>query len=104
MKTTNLLLVGAGALGAYLLLKSRFKKPEGVVVNPTMVVPNNPRITTPNTIDPPSIVLAKAASAMLPAPTITGAPVTSGPVDDAILASASSQGLPPSAVIKAQML
>jgi hypothetical protein len=104
MKTTNLLLIGAGALGAYLLLKSRFKNPEGVVVNPTLTVPNNPRITPPNTIDPPSIVLAKAASAMLPAPTITGRPLTSGPVDDAILASATSQGVPPSALIKAQML
>lgn len=104
MKTTNLLLIGAGALGAYLLLKSRFKKPEGVVVNPTATVPNNPRVTPPNMIDPPSIVLAKAASAMLPAPTITGRPLTSGPVDDAILASATSQGVPPSALIKAQML
>jgi hypothetical protein len=28
----------------------------------------------------------------------------SGPVNDAILASASSQGVPPSALIKAQML
>jgi hypothetical protein len=104
MKTTNLLLIGAGALGAYLLLKSRTKKQEGVFVNPTLVVPNNPRITPPNTIDPPSIVLAKAASAMLPAPTISGKPLQSGLVDDQILASAQSQGVPPSAIIKAQML
>jgi hypothetical protein len=104
MKITNLLLIGAGAFGAYLLLKSRLKKPEGVLVNPTLTVPNNPRVTPPNTIDPPAIVLAKAASAMLPAPTISGRPLMSGPVNDAILASASSQGVPPSALIKAQML
>ena len=104
MKTTNLLLIGAGALGAYLLLKSRFKKPEGVVVNPTTTVPNNPRITPPNTIDPPSIVLAKAASALLPAPTSQGTPLNPGMVSDAVLSSASSQGVPPSAVIKANLL
>lgn len=104
MKTTNLLLIGAGALGAYLLLKSRFKKPEGVVVNPTATVPNNPRITPPNTIDPPSIVLAKAASALLPAPTSKGAPLNPGMVSDAVLSSAQSQGVPPSAVIKANLL
>jgi hypothetical protein len=104
MKISNILLIGAGALGAYLFLKSRTKKQEGILVNPTLTVPNNPRITPPNTIDPPSIVLAKAASALLPAPTISGRPMQSGVVDDQILASARSQGLPPSAVIKAQML
>lgn len=105
MKTTNLLLIGAGALGAYLLLKSRTKKQEGIFVNPTLTVPNNPRLTPPNTIDPPSIVLAKAASSLLPAPTASGAPLNPNvEVSDAILASARSQGVPPSAVIKAQML
>jgi hypothetical protein len=105
MKTTNLLLIGAGALGAYLLLKSRTKKQEGVLVNPTAVVPNNPRITPPNTIDPPQIVLAKAASALLPAPTASGAALNPNvEVSDVILASARSQGVPPSAVIKANLL
>lgn len=105
MKTTNLLLIGAGALGAYLFLKSRANKKEGVVVNPTLVVPENPRIKTPNTIDPPSIVLAKAAAATLPAITTSGAPVVVDVQDvDLVLASAQSQGLPPSAIIKANML
>lgn len=103
MKTSNILFIGVGAALAYFFLKGRMKKVEGVVVNPTLTVPNNPRLTPPNTIDPPSIVLARAASAMLPAPTLSGAPL-SGPVDDAILASARSQGIPPSALIKAQML
>lgn len=104
MKTSNILLIGVGAALAYFFLKGRMKKVEGAVVNPTLTVPNNPRLTPPNTVDPPSIVLAKAASSMLPAPTLSGAPLTSGPVDDAILASARSQGIPPSALIKAQML
>lgn len=104
MKTSNILFIGVGATLAYFFLKSRTKKVEGVVVNPTLTVTKNPRVTPPNAIDPPSIVLAKAASAMLSAPTLSGTPLTSGSVDDAILASAQSQGIPPSALIKAQML
>jgi hypothetical protein len=104
MKTSNILLIAVGAALAYFFMKYRTKKVEGVLVNPTLTVPNNPRVTPPNTIDPPSIILAKAAPSMLPERTLTGRPLMSGPVDDAILASARSQGIAPSALVKARML
>ena len=72
-------------------------------LTPSTMVQDNPQIAPIGTIDPPKLILARASS-MLPAPTASGQPLTNGLVDDQILSSAQSQGVPPSAVIKANLL
>lgn len=107
MKTSNLILIGLGALGAYLFLRSKIKSESKKLVEnaltPSTIVEDNPQIAPVGAIDPPKLILARASS-MLPAPTASGQPLSNGLVDDQILSSAQSQGVPPSAVIKANLL
>jgi len=107
MKTSHLILIGLGALGAYLFLRSKIKSESKKLVEnaltPSTIVQDNPQISPVGAIDPPKLILARVSS-MLPAPTASGQPLSTDLVDDQILSSAQSQGVPPSALIKAKML